>query len=437
MFKRYMSTALAFCGLAALLPDTAYAQTVPPDLDLQAIITTGLSSPLSIRAPNDGSGRLFILEQGGAIKIWKPGTGLNATAFLTVPTTGSFERGLLGMTFHPNFANNGRFFVQHTRAPGGTDLGPDRDQITAEYRVSIGNPDIADPSSRVEILRLADYAGNHNGGDIHFGSDGYLYVSMGDGGDANDTSGFSQCQWRKPRDSTPANCSPGAGVNYALLGKILRIDIDQTTTSPGSEMCGVPAGTVTANYAIPPGNPNVASSSTCDEIWHFGLRNPWRFSFDRQTSDMIIADVGQNTWEEVNFVTQGISGLNFGYRVCEGAFLRGSTTTACSLGTLPVLSYGRAVGGSTTGGFRYRGAITELRGMYIYGDFVSGRIFFGKVDAGAPTGWSQTVWRDTTLSISGFGEDANGEIYLADYSGAVYRFVSPTGAISIFANGFE
>lgn len=424
--------------LVLAVPGWAAAQTAPPDLDLQTIVPSGLSAPLSIRAPNDGTGRLFILEQGGAIRIWKPGTGLNPTPFLTVPTSGTFERGLLGLAFHPNFASNGRFYVQHSRGPSGANLGPDRDQITAEYRVSVGNPDLADAASRVEILVLADYAGNHNGGDIHFGTDGFLYVSMGDGGDANDPSSFSQCQWKKPRDSNAGTCAPGAGVNYSLLGKILRIDVNQTTTSPSAEMCGAQPGAASVNYAIPPGNPNVASNNTCDEIWHYGLRNPWRFSFDRQTQDMWIADVGQGTWEEVNLVAPGQSGFNFGYRVCEGAFLRGSTTSPCTLGTLPVLSYGRGVGQSTTGGFRYRGGITSLQGMYIYADYVQGVIFFAKPDAMAPTGWSQTIWRDTTFSISGFGEDASGELYLADYSGgAIYKFVSPSSMSGIFANGFE
>lgn len=430
---------LPTCGLLlTLVPAFGLAQTAPPDLALQTIVASGLSSPLSVRAPNDGTGRLFILEQGGAIRIWKPGSGLNATPFMTIPTTGTFERGLLGMAFHPQFATNGRFYIQHSRAAGGGNLGTDTDQLTVEYRVSTTNPDIGDPATRVEILRIADHAGNHNGGDIHFGNDGFLYVSMGDGGAANDTNGFSQCQWRKPLDANPANCSPGGGVNYALLGKILRIDVNQTTTNPGNEMCGVVAGSATANYAIPPGNPNSGTSNTCDEIWHYGLRNPWRFSFDRETFDMIIADVGQNTWEEVNFVPVGQSGFNFGYRNCEGAFLRGSTTTPCNLGTLPILSYGRSVGQSTTGGFRYRGGITSLRGMYIYADFQTGVIFFAKPDAGSATGWSQTIWQDTAFGIAGFGQDAQGEIYFTDYfGGAVYKFNSPSGTDSVFANSFE
>lgn len=434
-------TVVATCvsGLSVLMSGTLLAQTAPPDLQLQAVVTSGLSSPVAVRAPNDGSGRLFIVEQGGAIKIWKPGSGLNATPFLTVETSATFERGLLGMAFHPQFASNGRFFVQHSRGPTGTNLGPDRDQITAEYRVSSGNADIADPASRVEVLRIADYAGNHNGGDIHFGADGYLYVSMGDGGDANDTSGFAQCQWRKPRDTNPANCSPGGGVNYALLGKILRIDVDRTTTSPGNEMCGIPTGSATAAYGIPPDNPNVGSSSTCDEIWHYGVRNAWRFSFDRANGDMFIADVGQGTWEEVNFAPADQGGLNFGYRNCEGAFLRGSTTSPCNLAgsTLPILSYGRSVGQSTSGGFVYRGQIASLQGMYIYGDYLSRAVFFAKPDVASATGWSQTVWSTTPHSIVGFGEDAAGELYLVHHGGGIHRFFSASGVDKLFADGFE
>jgi glucose/arabinose dehydrogenase len=436
------STALAVIGDAA-------AQTVPPDLSLQSLNLSGVSQPIAFEEPNDGSGRLFIVSRNGGIFIYRNGAVV-PTPFLTVPVSTASEQGLLGIAFHPQFASNGRFFVQHTRAAGqdpgiGPNLGTLPDQLTVEYRVSAGNPDLADAASRTVILRIADLADNHNGGDIHFGPDGFLYISSGDGGPQNDPHGVAQCLWRKPADNNPANCLPGGGVNYALLGKILRIDVDNTTASAPAEMCGTATGQQ-ARYAIPAGNPHAATSNTCDEIWHYGMRNPFRFSFDRANGDMLIGDVGQGTWEEVTLTPAANGGQNLGWRTCEGRQLRNSTTVdSCNFALLPILDYLHEAGRcSITGGYRYRGPISEFRGMIVYADFCTREIFFGRPDSGAASGFSATRWESTPgtpVLVSsgpiGFGEDRDGNLYVGGIGGQAFRFVSPTGTDVVFRNGFE
>lgn len=421
----------------------ANAQTVPADLTLVDLNVSGVTEPIAFAEPNDGSGRLFIASLNGSIYIYRNGA-IVPTPFLTVPVSTSSEQGLLGIAFHPQFATNGRFFVQHTRAAGGSNIGSSPDQLTVEYRVTGPNPDIADPTTRTVLVTVGDLAGNHNGGDIHFGPDGFLYISMGDGGPQNDPNGFSQCLWRKPADNTPANCALGTAPNYALLGKILRIDVDGTTSNAPAEMCGVSTGQ-TANYRIPASNPHVGTTSTCDEIYHYGMRNPFRFSFDRANGDIVIGDVGQNTWEEVNVIAAASGGLNLGWRTCEGRQLRGSgTVDSCNFAVLPVLDYQHAAGRcSITGGYRYRGPIPAFNGMIVYADYCTSEIFFGKPGAMTPSGWSATVWESTpgtpvttANNPIGFGEDLAGNLYVASQGGAVYRF-SSAATIAIFANGFE
>lgn len=429
--------------LALLVGGTCAAQITPADLTLTNLNVTGISEPIAVASANDGSGRLFIASLNGNIYIYRNGA-VQATPFLSVPVSISSEQGLLGLAFHPDFASNGRFFVQHTRAAGGSNIGPSADQLTVEYRVTGDNPDVADPTTRTVLLTIGDLAGNHNGGDVHFGSDGFLYVSMGDGGPQGNPHGFAQCLWRKPADSTPANCAPGTAPNYALLGKILRIDIDGTTANASAELCGVATGT-TANYRIPAGNPHTGTNSTCDEIYHTGMRNPFRFSFDRDTSDMWVADVGQSAWEELDLIPAGSGGQNLGWSICEGRqTYPGGSVNSCAFGLQPVINYSHASGRcSVTGGYRYRGTIAPFRGTYVYADYCSREIFFGRPDAGSPTGWTQTRWenppgtavRAPTRPI-GFGEDAAGELYLTVDGNAVYRFTSASAGV-IFANGFE
>lgn len=440
---KHISSMRGVAALFALVCATAGAQTTPADLALTNLNVAGVSEPVAVAHANDGSGRLFIVSLNGDIYIYRNGA-VQPTPFLTVPVSTSSEQGLLGLAFHPNFASNGRFFVQHTRAVGGSNIGPSADQLTVEYRVTGPNPDVADPATRLVLLTIGDMAANHNGGDLHFGPDGYLYVSMGDGGPQNNPHGFAQCLWRKPADNTPANCTPGAAPNYALLGKILRIDVDGTTANASAELCGVATG-ATANYRIPADNPHTGTGSTCDEIYHVGMRNPFRFSFDRATNDMWVADVGQNTWEELDLITSGSGPRNLGWSICEGRqTFPGGAANSCTFGLLPVLNYSHASGRcSVTGGYRYRGPITPFQGTYVYADYCSREIFFGRPDAGSPSGWTQTRWESppgtpvlAATGPIGFGEDAVGNLYLTVQGNAVFRFTSASAGV-IFSNGFE
>jgi glucose/arabinose dehydrogenase len=425
----------------AALP--AFAQTTPPDLALQSIGLSGVAQPIAIRSPNDGSGRTFIVSRTGSVFIYRNGA-LVTTPFITVAVSSGGEQGLLGMAFHPNFASNGKFYLQLTRPAGGQNIGTFPDQITVEYTVG-PNPDVADPATRREIIAIGDLANNHNGGDIHFGPDGFLYISSGDGGPQNDPNGFAQCLWRKGADGNVGSCTPGSGVNYALLGKILRIDVDGTTPNAPAEMCGVATGQ-TANYRIPASNPHVGTTSTCDEIWHYGMRNPFRFSFDRSNGDMYVGDVGQGLWEEVSRIPAAAGPQNLGWRTCEGRQLRGSTTVdSCNFGTLPILDYAHTAGRcSITGGYIYRGPIAEFRGTIVYADYCTSEVFFGRPNASAPSGYSAVRWETSggaailvPSNPIGFGEDADGNLYVAGQGGQVYRFVSPAGNENLFANGFE
>ncbi len=442
-FRTHSSRLLLALGAIAVHA-TTIAQTVPADLTLQTLNVSGVSEPIAFAQPDDGSGRLFIASLNGGIFIYRNGV-IESPAFLTVPVSTSSEQGLLGIAFHPQFATNGRFYVQHTRASGGVNLGPFPDQLTAEYSVTGPDPDIADPASRRVIMTVADIADNHNGGDLHFGPDGFLYISIGDGGVQQDPHGFAQCLWRKSADNTPAICVPGTAPNYALLGKIMRIDIDGTTATAPAEMCGTATGQ-TANYRIPVSNPHVGTTSTCDEIWHHGMRNPFRFSFDRSNGDMLVGDVGQGTWEEVSLIPAASGAQNLGWRTCEGRQLRGSTTVnSCNFGLLPILDYRHQNSRcSITGGYRYRGPITAFVGMIVYADYCTSEIFFGKPDGVAVSGWAATRWESTpgtpvttAGNPIGFGEDLQGNLYVASQGGAVYRFSSATGGDALFANGFE
>jgi glucose/arabinose dehydrogenase len=430
----------AFCGSAAV------AQTLPPDLSLDPFLA-GLDQPVALRHANDGSNRIFIVQKGGSIRVAQlDGNGdptLLATPFLTQSVTTSSESGLLGLAFHPLFMSNGHFYVAFT-APGAEPrLGTNPDQVIARFTVSAGNPNVADPASRLDILRVPDLAGNHNGGDLHFGPDGYLYYSSGDGGPQNDPHGFALCNWRKPADSTPNNCNPAAGptLNYWMLGKILRIDVDTTTPNASAELCGVPAGS-TANYAIPEGNPFAGSANTCDEIWHTGLRNPWRFSFDRDTGDMYIADVGQGAREEVSRAALGAT-LHFGWGCMEGFRVNkttapcvSSTTNSFPGSTLPLLDYPRTDGSSISGGFMFRGPYPDMQGTYWFGDFGSSRVWYTSEPAMGV--WPKTQFT-THSGVVGFGEDEAGNLYSVSINGNIRKFVSAfTGpADDIFENGFE
>jgi glucose/arabinose dehydrogenase len=409
---------------------------VPADLMLiDAAPATTFNQPLAVRAPNDGSGRLFVVEKCGTIWIVKNGV-VNATPFLTLNVACNSEQGSLGLAFHPNYASNGTFYVTYTDPSQA--IGTSNDQVLGRFTVS-ANPDIANGTGTV-VMRVPDIADNHNGGDIHFGNDGYLYWSMGDGGVQGDPNGFAQCLWKKHADGVSSNCSTtgGSGALYYLLGKILRIDVDHTTSSAQANACASTPGTH-AEYTIPATNPYAVTANTCGEIWAYGLRNPWRFSFDRLTHDMFIGDVGYNTTEEVDFqatATSAAAGYNYGWRNCEGPYLQGSTTNACGFGIPPILSYlhgsGAITGDAVSGGYRYRGPYVRLQGFYLFGDLDGGLLIGAyngatwSLSAFAPTG-------PTPSGVYGFGEDEAGNVYVASgYDGKVYKYILD----EIFADGF-
>jgi glucose/arabinose dehydrogenase len=377
---------------------------------LTEVIDTGLTNPIGIVNAGDGSGRLFIVEQEGIIRIYDTTTAtLLPTPFLDISALVDDEgpeQGLLGLAFHPDYALNGRFFVFYTYGPAG--IGSDHSRL-ARYEVSAGDEDVADVTETV-LMEIAREDDNHNGGDLHFGPDGFLYIGVGDGGGSND-------QYDHAQD-----------IN-SLKGKMLRIDVDATPA--GAEKCGL-----VANYAIPPGNPYPGASDGCDEILHIGLRNPWRFSFDAQTGEMMIGDVGQNTWEEIDYAAPGSTGINFGWSCREGLhdFVGGN---ACvSAYTDPVLEYSHAAGGcSVTGGYVYRGGALPLQGRYFYGDYCSDRVWIATRDGAA---WFTDEWvaaADILSSIASFGQDEHCNLYIADRAGKkVFRV---DDSVLIHSSGFE
>jgi glucose/arabinose dehydrogenase len=339
-------------------------------------VASGLSQPLYLTAPA-GDPRLFIVEQTGRIRIVSGGTLLPAPFIdLTAKLTSGGERGLLSVAFHPNYAANGYFYVYYTDLRGDTKV--------ERYHVG-ANANTADPASAQLVLTVAQPYANHNGGLLLFGPDGYLYVGLGDGGSGGDPQGNGQ---------NPA----------ALLGKILRLDVNGA-----------------APYAIPAGNPFVGQTAKRPEIWITGVRNPWRFSFDREAGLLYLADVGQNAWEEVDVTPAATGGLNFGWNLMEATHCYTSGCSQQGL-TLPVLEYSHADGCSITGGYVYRGsAIPGLRGHYFYADYCEGWIRSFRWDGSQAS--DRRSWDLGSIgNISSFGEDAARELYVTSSSGKVYRF---------------
>jgi glucose/arabinose dehydrogenase len=442
--------------LLAVASTSLHAAIDPPDLELVRWpdASTTFSEPVAIRAPNDGSGRTFVVERcdnpgssntTGHVRIVRNGSVL-PTAFLSVPVSCVSEQGLLGLAFDPQFASNGTFYVTYTAT--GSGIGDSRDQVLARYTVS-SNPDVANPTGSV-ILRVPDIAGNHNGGDLHFDHQGWLNWSMGDGGVQNDPNGFAQCTGRKKADNNPASChsTTGQGPTYYLLGKIIRLDVHATTASAPANFCGATPGQP-APYAIPPGNPfrDVAQfPEECAEIFNWGFRNPYRFSFDRQTGDLLIGDVGQGSWEEVDFQPAGSAGQNFQWNACEGRHIfnpngtaGGSPCTGPAGSVPPRLDYGHGTapfGCAVTGGYVYRGPIAPLRGQYVFSDYCTGDVYI-VADTAAPTWTYQTLGGTPGMNTYGFGEDAQGNLYVASQGGEVYVFHSPDNDDVVFMNGFD
>ncbi|MGA9422795.1 MAG: PQQ-dependent sugar dehydrogenase [Rhodanobacteraceae bacterium] len=422
---------LALAGLLLSLGIDAHAG-IPADVQLVQFSNGSLSFPDAIRAPQDGSGRLFVPQQTGAVKILDAdGTviGTYLTVNVTAPSPDGGEQGLLGMAFDPNFGIDpgqpgyGDFYLAFTAPPGDPVLGASADQVVRRY--SVDDPASNDASSAVQtdIIRLPDIASNHNGGDIHFGSDGYLYWGMGDGGSEGDPHNFSQTTGR----------TDVGGHSYYLLGKMIRIDVHHSTASATADMCAATLG-MPAPYSIPPDNPFAGSSTDCGEIFLYGLRNPFRFSFDRATGDLWIGDVGQNAWEEEDLRTLGSTdSFNYGFKLCEGNhyYSPSGSGTDCpqTTGTTaPVIEYGHSSGCATTGGFRYRGPIASLQGTYVYSDSCSSTIWFATTDGST---WTSTVFPAGLPSgygtVVSFGEDEAGNLYLVhETQGKVYEFTSTT-----------
>ena len=400
-----ISTLLAAFSVA-LVSDLASAQ-VPVR---SVFFASGFTRPTNMVSPPGDIHRCFVTEQWtGNIKIIKDGI-VQATPFLTISglSTGN-EQGLLGLAFHPNFGSNGLFYVNiNLSANGGSTL-------IREYQVS-ANPDVANAGSARQILQISQPFSNHNGGDLAFGTDGYLYIGMGDGGSGGDPNGNGQ------------------NLN-ALLGKMLRIDVD------GDDF---PAD-ATKNYAIPPSNPFAGATFGADEIWHYGLRNPWRWSFDRLTGEMYIGDVGQESWEELDYAPPATGGLNYGWRCMEGLHCTGSSGCTCDLTgatlTIPFQEFSSAAPTSNcslTGGYVYRGNnYPDLQGTYFCADYCSGIIWsmryagFGAVsEFTVRTTQLDPPGASTISSIVSFAEDARGELYIIEQGGEIWRIDGPQTGVA-------
>ena len=348
-------------------------------------VVDGFEEPLFVAGPGDGSGRLFVLEKTGRIWIVRDGER-SAAPFLDLSGTVSTqsEQGLLGLAFSPRFSKDNLFYVDYTREDGATVVS----------RISAKRDEAAAGGEQV-LLTVAQPYANHNGGMLAFGPDGYLYVGLGDGGSGGDPDGNGQ----------------NLGT---LLGKLLRLDVTARASDARD-----------AEYRVPPDNPFVNQQGAMPEVWAYGLRNPWRFSFDRETGDLWIGDVGQNAWEEIDFQpASSAGGENYGWNHYEATHPYPPDADAREGAyTMPVVEYDRDAGKSVTGGYVYRGkAEGELAGTYFYADFVSGRIW--GLQRGA-SGIETRLLLDTDYSIASFGEDDEGELYVVDYTGGgIYRIVA-------------
>jgi glucose/arabinose dehydrogenase len=353
-----------------------------------ASFSSGLTDPDGVTNAHDGTGRLFVVQRSGQVRVVGADGRLRAAPFVDLASriVAGQERGLLGLAFHPNFKANGRLFVDYTRASDGA-------EVVAELTAAADHG-TASPASERVLLVVADPYPNHNGGQLAFGPDGYLYIAMGDGGSGGDPLGNGQSR-------------------KTLLGKILRIDINAAHAS-GKQ------------YAIPRANPyaagGISPGAGLPEIWAYGLRNPWRFSFDRGTGDLYIGDVGQNAWEEVDRQAAGSrGGQNYGWNAFEGTHCFSS---ACSgvVAVPPIAEYSHSQGCSITGGYVYRGTRQPtLKGIYVFGDYCSGTIFTLPAGGGYRT---PKVVASTGKQISSFGEGEDGEIYMVDLGGGgLYRVV--------------
>ncbi len=374
------ATAAAETSTPAPAPDSQQRPAWP---DIVLIKTmSGLKNPVDLAHARNGSGRVYVVEQRGLVQAFNNGSQ-GQTPFMDIRDRVNCcgERGLLGIAFPADFSSSGTVYVNYTTTVPGTlhtrvsrfRLRPDAHQV--------------DPDTEEILLQFHQPWGNHNGGQIAFGPDGYLWIGTGDGGSGGD-----------PQDN--------GQKGQTLLGKLLRIDVSAATAAP---------------YAIPADNPFVGNDQFLDEIWAYGLRNPWRFSFDRDTGDLYIADVGQNAWEEVNFQPAGSTGgENYGWRIMEGLHCFNPSSGCPTTGlTMPVAEYDRISGLSITGGYVYRGQDhPSLQGIYFFADYVTGNIWGLRQVDGA---WESELLLDSAYNVSSFGEDEAGNLYLLDYRGVILQ----------------
>ena len=409
------ATMLACFSLIATLFVPATSAQPPKDLNLDLVTNIG-NRAVAVRHAGDGSNRLFIVQQSGIIWIYDQNTEtLLGTPFLDIETLvddSSNEQGLLGLAFDPDYSSNGFFYVNYTRDPG-----PGLDRTTIQRYTVSADPNVADAGSAVTVIEIAQDFSNHNAGDIHFSPlDGYLYIPLGDGGSGGDPN---------ERAQDPVQ----------LLGKMLRIDTSGTVADfkpkPVQDLGTINECGLVTNYTVPADNPYINDDTTCDEIWAFGLRNPWRFSFDRANGDMFIGDVGQNAREEVDFQpAESTGGENYGWDCREGFIFHEECMDPPPF-VDPIIDYSHGGGVcSVVGGFVYRGDIIGLADHYFYADVCSGQIWYTTEESG----WTVTQWGTVSTPYS-FGEDEDGDLYISTASGNVFRFDSELRGI--FLDGFE
>ena len=384
---RNISLAISLLAALFLIPAASVAAvstttSIPPNITFHTVVS-GLTQPIFATNAGDGSGRIFIVQQTGQILILK-GTTLNSSAFLDVSglitNPAGSEQGLLGLAFDPNYAGNGYFYITYTNRNG---VG---DDVLARYHVS-SDADVADAASAQILLTVTEPFENHNGGNIAFGPDSFLYFGLGDGGSGGDPDGNGQ-------------------KTNVLLGKILRLDVS------------------TVPYTIPPTNPFASSSTQKKEIWAYGVRNPWRFSFDKTTGDLYIGDVGQDTQEEIDFQAAGAAGgQNYGWNLLEGnlCYLNNPCPPPSHY-VAPVAVYnhgsGDSIGCAVTGGYVYRGsAFPALDGVYLFGDYCSGNLW--GLYKNSSNIWTKQLIKATGYNISSFGQDEAGELYIVNYGGSL------------------